>query len=60
MQKQQIQSYQHEPLLTPQSWQGEEKRFAIRLGQLMEQLFQTQQGILRRLKKLEEEQHAQI
>ena len=60
MQKQQIQSYQHEPLLTPQSWQGEKKRFAIRLGQLMEQLFQTQQGILRRLKKLEEEQHAQI
>ena len=60
MQKQQIQSYQHEPLLTPQGWQGEEKRFAIRLGQLMEQLFQTQQGMLRRLKKLEEEQHAQI
>jgi len=60
MKKQQQQSYQHEPLLTPSGWQGEEKRFAIRLGQLMEQLFQTQQGILRRLKKLEEEQHAQI
>lgn len=60
MNKHQQQSYQHEPLLTPSGWQGEEKRFAIRLGQLMEQLFQTQQGMLRRLKKLEEEQHAQI
>ena len=60
MKKQQNQSYQHEPLLTPSKWQGEEKRFAIRLGQLMEQLFHTQQSILRRLKALEEEQHAQI
>ena len=60
MKKQQNQSYQHEPLLTPSKWQGEEKRFDIRLGQLMEQLFHTQQSILRRLKALEEEQHAQI
>ena len=60
MKKQQNQSYQHEPLLTPSKWQGEEKRFAIRLAQLMEQLFHTQQSILRRLKALEEEQHAQI
>ena len=36
MKKQQNQSYQHEPLLTPSQWQGEEKRFAIRLAQLME------------------------
>ena len=60
MKKQQMQSYQHEPLLTPQGWQGEEKRFAIRLAQLIEQLFQTQQGMLRRLKQLEEENHAQV
>lgn len=31
--------YQHEPLLTPSSWTGEARRFAIRLGQLADDLY---------------------
>lgn len=53
-------AYQHEPLVTPSGWQGEERRFAIRLHQLVERLFRTQQQLLRRVKALEEERNAQI
>lgn len=53
-------SYQHEPLLIPSGWEGEERRFAIRLSQLVEQLFYAQQGLIKRLKALEEEKNAQI
>lgn len=31
--------YQYEPLVTPSSWKGEERQFAIRLTQLLDQLF---------------------
>ena len=51
---------QHEPLLTPPRWQGEERRFAIRLQQLLEELFQTQRALIRRVSALEEEHNAQI
>ena len=51
---------QHEPLLTPPKWQGEERRFAIRLGQMLEELFRNQNRMLRRLKALEEEKNAQV
>lgn len=32
-------SYQYEPLVTPTKWQGEERRFSIRLTQLLDDLF---------------------
>ena len=60
MKKQQYTAYQHEPLITPASWQGEERRFAIRLGQLMDQLFREQQRLISRVKTLEEEKNAQV
>jgi len=60
MRKQHQITYQHEPLRTPAAWQGEERRFAIRLGQLVEQLFLNQQRLSQRLKILEEEKNAQV
>lgn len=60
MKKQSRTAYQHEPLITPAAWQGEERRFAIRLGQLLERLFQNQQRLMQRVKTLEEEKHAQV
>lgn len=32
-------SYQHEPLVTPAGWTGEERRFAIRLKQILDDLY---------------------
>ena len=32
--------YQYEPLVTPESWQGEERRFSIRLGMILDTLHQ--------------------
>lgn len=32
--------YQYEPLVTPESWQGEERRFALRLGMILDALHQ--------------------
>ena len=52
--------YQHEPLLTPSAWQGEDRRFAIRLAQMMEQLFLEQRKLVQRVKTLEEEKNAQV
>lgn len=31
---------QYEPLIAPQGWNGDERRFAIRLGMLLDTLFQ--------------------
>jgi len=45
---------QYEPLITPQKWSGDEQRFALRLTQLMDQLFQRQASFARRLAALEE------
>lgn len=53
-------SGQHEPLVIPQNWQGDERRFAIRLHQLLEELFHMQRVLIRRISALEEERNAQI
>lgn len=45
--------YQYEPLITPQSWQGEEQRFSIRLTQLLDELHRTQGQCAARLTELE-------
>ena len=50
----------HEPPVIPPQWSGEERRFAIRIKQLVETLFLTQQQLLRRVRALEEDKHAQI
>ena len=44
---------QYEPLITPQSWQGEEQRFSIRLTQLLDDLHRTQGQLSSRLKAME-------
>lgn len=46
-------AFQYEPLLTPQSWQGDERRFSIRLTELLDDLHRTQGQISARLKALE-------
>ena len=45
---------QYEPLTTPQNWTGDERRFALRLTQLMDELFHRQAALSRRLAALEE------
>ena len=43
----------YEPLTTPQGWSGDEKRFVLRLTQLMDQLFEKQADLSKRLNALE-------
>jgi len=50
----------HQPPVIPSRWSEEERRFAIRIKQLVETLFLTQQQLLRRVRALEEDKHAQI
>ena len=49
------QAAQYEPLVTPQKWQGDERRFAFRLTQLMDQLFQRQATMFARIAALEKQ-----
>ena len=44
---------QYEPLMTPEKWTGDEKRFALRLTQLMDELFARQAALNRRIAALE-------
>lgn len=44
---------QYEPLMTPEKWSGDEKRFALRLTQLMDELFEKQSALQRRIAALE-------
>lgn len=47
---------QYEPLKTPGKWQDDEKRFALRLTQLLDELFEKQSAMLRRIAALEKAQ----
>lgn len=47
---------QYEPLKTPEKWQDDEKRFALRLTQLLDELFEKQSAMLRRIATLEKAQ----
>lgn len=38
--KRRVTVYQHEPLITPPQWRGDELQFAIRLTQLVDDLYQ--------------------
>jgi len=44
---------QYEPLTTPEKWSGDEKRFVLRLTQLMDQLFEKQITLGSRVAALE-------
>ena len=44
---------QYEPLKTPEKWQDDEKRFALRLTQLMDELFAKQSALQKRIAALE-------
>jgi len=44
---------QYEPLTTPEKWSGDEKRFALRLTQLMDELFAKQSAMQKRIAALE-------
>lgn len=44
---------QYEPLTTPEKWSGDEKRFVLRLTQLMDELFERYAALNRRIKALE-------
>lgn len=47
-------TYQYEPLVTPAKWQGDERRFSIRLSQLLDDLFGKFGRADTRLRALEE------
>lgn len=44
---------QYEPLTTPHDWTGDERRFALKITQLMDELFQRQAALSARLAALE-------
>ena len=44
---------QYEPLVMPEKWVGDEKRFALRLTQLLDELFARQAALSRRIAALE-------
>ena len=54
------QPYQHEPLVPPMSWYGEERRFAIRIEQLMDDLYNKYSALSRRVAELEAKDDAQV
>lgn len=45
--------YQYEPLVTPSKWSGEEKQFALRLTQALDDLYNKYGKMLERLKEIE-------
>lgn len=46
-------TYQYEPLVTPAKWQGDERRFSIRLSQLLDDLFGKYGTVSSKVKALE-------
>jgi len=47
---------QYEPLVTPADWKNDARRFAIRLSELLDLLFERQGRLERRLHALEKAQ----
>lgn len=46
---------QYEPLITPEKWTGEERRFALRLTQLMDDVFMRISSLQQRITELEKQ-----
>lgn len=52
--------YQHEPLVTPFRWTGDERQFALKAGQLIGALYQRIGTLEQRVKELEGKQNASV
>jgi hypothetical protein len=52
--------YQHEPLITPYKWSGEERQFALRAGQLIDALYNKIGSLESRIKELEGNKDASV
>lgn len=52
--------YQHEPLITPYRWSGEERQFALRAGQLIDALYNKIGSLESRIKELEGNKDASV
>jgi len=56
--RKQLMTSQYEPLITPDSWQGAEKRYAIRLTQILDELHRRMTAMETKIKALEEQANA--
>ena len=54
------QPYQHEPVVPPMNWYGDERRFALRLGQLVDDLYNKYSALNKRVSELEAKNDAQV
>ena len=54
------QVYQHEPLVTPRNWNGDEQQFAIRLEAIIDDLYGKLGRMQQRVKELEGKENAQV
>lgn len=52
------QAYQHEPAVPPTGWYGDERRYAIKIGQLFDDLYNKYGALLKRVEKLEDKDNA--
>lgn len=52
--------YQHEPLVTPFRWTGDERQFALKAGQLIDALYQRIGTLEQRVKELEGNKDASV
>lgn len=53
-------TYQHEPLVTPFRWSGDERQFAVRLGLLIDELYRKIGALETRVKELEGKTDASV
>ena len=52
--------YQHEPLVAPFRWTGDERQLVIRLSQILDDVYQKYGALEARVKELEGKGNAQI
>lgn len=53
-------TYQHEPLVAPFRWSGDERQFAVRLGLLIDELYRKIGVLETRVKELEGKTDASV
>lgn len=52
--------YQHEPVVAPAQWKGDERQFALQVEQLFDSLYQKIGTLESRVKALEGSENAQV
>lgn len=52
--------YQHEPLVIPYKWNGEERQFGIKLDRLLDELYRKIGALEQRVKELEGSNNASV